>query len=106
MFRVIPELAVYLIFIHPFPLSPLIHLVCPLKFCITRSRLHFLLLGITVVPREIKDNVWAKSCGQDVERRIMGDMQIQPCPQGFSLKKRVGREKALASAGHVSPRTP
>ena len=31
MFRVIPELAVYLIFIHPFPLSPLIHLVCPSK---------------------------------------------------------------------------
>ena len=30
----------------------------------------------------------------------------QPRPQGFSLKKRVGREKALASAGHVSPRTP
>ena len=26
---------------------------------------------------------------------------IQPRPQGFSLKKRVGREKALASAGHV-----
>ena len=31
---------------------------------------------------------------------------IQPRPQGFSLKKWVGREKALASAGHVSPRTP
>ena len=30
----------------------------------------------------------------------------QPCPQGFSLKKWVGREKALASADHVSPRTP
>ena len=29
----------------------------------------------------------------------------QPRPQGFSLKKWVGREKALASAGHVSPRT-
>ena len=26
----------------------------------------------------------------------------QPRPQGFSLKKWVGREKALASAGHVS----
>ena len=26
---------------------------------------------------------------------------IQPRPQGFSLKKWVGREKALASAGHV-----
>ena len=32
--------------------------------------------------------------------------QVQPRPQGFSLKKWVGREKALASAGHVSPRTP
>ena len=30
----------------------------------------------------------------------------QPRPQGFSLKKWVGRELALASAGHVSPRTP
>ena len=30
----------------------------------------------------------------------------QPRPQGFSLKKWVGREKALASAGHVSPCTP
>ena len=30
----------------------------------------------------------------------------QPRPQGFSLKKWVGREKALASDGHVSPRTP
>ena len=27
---------------------------------------------------------------------------MQPRPQGFSLKKWVGREKALASAGHVS----
>ena len=30
----------------------------------------------------------------------------QPRPQGFSLKKWGGREKALAAAGHVSPRTP
>ena len=28
-------------------------------------------------------------------------IQEQPRPQGFSLKKWVGREKALASAGHV-----
>ena len=35
MFRVIPKLAVYLSFSHPFPLSPLIHLVCPSKFCMT-----------------------------------------------------------------------
>ena len=30
---------------------------------------------------------------------------MQPRPQGVSLKKWVGREKTLASAGHVSPRT-
>ena len=29
----------------------------------------------------------------------------QPCPRGFSLKKWVGQEKALALAGHVSPHT-
>jgi len=28
-------------------------------------------------------------------------LDFQPRPQGFSLKKWVGREKALASAGHV-----
>ena len=33
------------------------------------------------------------------------DNTRQPRPRGFSLKKWVG-EKALASAGHVSPRTP
>ena len=32
--------------------------------------------------------------------------RTQPRTQGFSLKKWVGREKALALAGHVSPRTP
>ena len=37
-------------------------------------------------------------------KRILGCSQ--PRPQGFSFKKWVGREKALASAGHVSPRTP
>lgn len=56
MFRVIPELAVYLIFIHPFPLSPLIHLVCPSKFCIT---LFLILLDISVVLRENEDNAYA-----------------------------------------------
>ena len=33
--------------------------------------------------------------------RVLPTFQ-QPRPQGFSLKKWVGREKALASAGHVS----
>ena len=32
--------------------------------------------------------------------RLTG-LGVQPRPQGFSLKKWVGREKALASAGHV-----
>ena len=32
---------------------------------------------------------------------ICSDRVAQPRPQGFSLKKWVGREKALASAGHV-----
>ena len=36
--------------------------------------------------------------------RLTG-LGVQPRPEGFSLKKWVGREKALASAGHVSPRT-
>ena len=67
MFREITKLAVYFLFIHPFLLTPLIHLVCPSKFCMA----FFFLLGITVVPRESKDNVYAKSCGQDVGRRIM-----------------------------------
>ena len=33
MFREITKLAVYFLFIHPFSLTPLIHLVCPSKFC-------------------------------------------------------------------------
>ena len=37
---------------------------------------------------------------------FLGLSLLQPRPQGFSLKKWVGREKALASAGHVSPRIP
>ena len=33
--------------------------------------------------------------------RYKSALVTQPRPQGFSLKKWVGREKALASAGHV-----
>ena len=52
--------------------SPIIHLVCSPKICIT---LFFLfLLGITVVPRKIKDNAYAKFGGQT--RCIMGDVKI------------------------------
>ena len=32
---------------------------------------------------------------------ILTNCLVQPRPQGFSLKKWMGREKALASAGHV-----
>ena len=32
---------------------------------------------------------------------VVAVVGVQPRPQGFSLKKWVGREKALASAGHV-----
>ena len=34
-------------------------------------------------------------------REVAGSNPGQPRPQGFSLKKWVGREKALQSAGHV-----
>ena len=41
------------------------------------------------------------------QKGLANDMvPTQPRPQGFSLRKWVGREKALASAGHVSSRTP
>ena len=43
-------------------------------------------------------------CEQRAGWRVLASSQ--PRPQGFSLKKWVWREKALASAGHVSPRTP
>ena len=43
-------------------------------------------------------------CEQRAGCRVLASSQ--PRPQGFSLKKWVWREKALASAGHVSPRTP
>ena len=39
------------------------------------------------------------------ETQCVGDVH-QTRPLGLSLKNWVGREKALASAGHVSPRTP
>ena len=32
---------------------------------------------------------------------MLPDVHLQPRPQGFCLKKWVGREKALALAGHV-----
>ena len=35
---------------------------------------------------------------------MMMMMMMQPRPQGLSLKKWVGREKVLASPGHVHPK--
>jgi len=40
--------------------SPIIHLVCPPKFCITFFPF---LLGVTVIPRETEDNAYAKFWG-------------------------------------------
>ena len=48
--------------------SPIIHLVSRQTFCIT------FLFGVTVVPREIEDNAYAKFGGQT--RCIMGDVQV------------------------------
>ena len=48
-----------------------------------------------VITKNINDKYTASSLS--FFRRLVR----QPRPQGFSLKKWVGREKALASAGHV-----
>jgi len=40
--------------------SPIIHPVCPPKFCITFFPF---LLGVTVIPRETEDNAYAKFWG-------------------------------------------
>ena len=48
--------------------SPIIHFVSRQTFCIT------FLLGITVVPREIEDNAYAKFGGQTT--CVMGDVQV------------------------------
>ena len=48
-------------------------------------------------------------CSKDFQSRIVAfrlNKTVNLVPRAFSLKKWVGREKALASAGHVSPRTP
>ena len=41
--------------------SPILHLIWPLKFCITFVQ--FILLGITAVPIEIENNVYAECLG-------------------------------------------
>ena len=43
---------------------------------------------------------WSSILGERLENPHQLQSR-QPRPQGFSLKKWVGREKALASAGHV-----
>ena len=72
--------------------------------------------GIMLVPRERHKMKWKTDKTIDHQRHFVHFLwtsnrgqqvyDMQPRPQGFSLKKWVGREKALASAGHVSPRTP
>ena len=48
-----------------------------------------------VITKNINDKYTASSLS------FFRQLVRQPRPQGFSLKKWVGREKALASAGHV-----
>ena len=55
--------------------SPVICLVCPEKF--VNLFLKFI-LDITVVPREIEDNAYAKFLGGHT-RGIMGDVPISLC---------------------------
>ena len=49
---------------------------------------------------EYKDIICIKQNLMFLEKFLLA-LSYQPRPQGFSLKKWVGREKALASAGHV-----
>ena len=51
---------------------------------------------VTLVQRNGQRGPRERDCSDS--RKVVGG---QPRPQGFSLKKWVGREKALASAGHV-----
>ena len=51
---------------------PIMHLICPPKFCITIV-FHFS-LGITAVPREIESNAYAKLGGQI--KYIMGKVEV------------------------------
>ena len=46
-------------------------------------------------------NLLYNSFGSYKIKELKASDHRQPRPQGFSLKKWVGREKALASAGHV-----
>ena len=70
--------------------------------CLCRSPSWFMSLWpstikilISNLPRTPKFSQLFKNTGEE-----------QPRPQGLSLKNWVGRENALASAGHVSPCTP
>ena len=88
-------------------------LYATLKYCLVASTARWLPGSSSsdkCNPKLLKDST---SCNQmslspkfltfSVRRK---QKNLQPRPHGFSLKKWVGREKALASAGHVSPRTP
>ena len=60
----------------------------------------------------LENSYWFSTCivENNIPTRLQKVKYCQPRPQGFSLKKLVEREKrrekARASAGHVSPRTP
>ena len=51
---------------------PIIHLICPPKFCLTF--VFSFLLGITAVPREIENNAYAKFGGWGQIRCVMWKM--------------------------------
>ena len=55
-------------------LPPIAPLVCPLKLCIT----FFFLLGVTVLPREMKDRAYAKFWGAN--KVYYGEYNICVCP--------------------------
>ena len=54
---------------------------------------------------ERKMSVWRMETSDDPGSKSCRVNMTQPRPQGFFLKKWLEREKALALAGHVSPRT-
>ena len=53
------------------------------------------------VAKKIWSSIHPRNLGSHVIIYPSDRLSIQPRPQGFSVKKWVGREKALGSAGHV-----
>ena len=65
-----------------------------------QQALRLLCKSFTYIPRKYLISVGAELLSECSIARA-GGVLPQPRPQGFSLKKWVGPEKALASAGHV-----